>query len=147
MNDKADTPQPAATLAEFYRGLLAELGCRSSIDEEGDVIIRDESGTYCIPIFEDDEEYFQLTYPNFWPIESEEDREQAKAACMEVTKNQKAAKLFLSRNGGDVTATTDAFFASRHEIKAIFPRYIQSIKSAVAAFRQAVGGEEGSEER
>jgi hypothetical protein len=129
---------PSTGLAEFYRDFLNEEGYRASIDEDGDVAFKFEGGNYFISIYEDDGEYFQLVYPYFWEIESDEERELAKAACIEITRGQKAAKVFMVKNNADVSATAEAFFDSREDVKKIFPRYIRSIQSAVAAFREAM---------
>jgi len=129
---------PSTGLAEFYRDFLNEEGYRASIDEDGDVVFKFEGGTYFISIYEDDGEYFQLVYPFFWEIGSDEERERAKVACLEVTRGQKAAKVFLVRNDTDVSATAEAFFESREDVKQIFPRYVRCIQSAVGAFRDAM---------
>jgi len=133
-----DPEQPKTSLAEFYRDFLNEEGYRASIDEDGDVSFKHEGGNYFISIYEDDAEYFQLVYPYFWEIESDAEREQAIAACIETTRGQKAAKIFMVKDNLNVTAAAEAFFASREDVKNIFPRYIRSIQSAVSAFREVM---------
>ena len=131
-----DSEQHATGLAEFYRDYLNEEGYRPSIDEDGDVAFKFEGGNYFISIYEDDEEYFQLVYPFFWEIENDEERERAIAACIETTRGQKSVKVFMVKDNNDVSAATEAFFAAKEDVKRIFPRYLHSIQSGIAAFRE-----------
>jgi len=136
---------PSTGLAEFYRNFLNEDGYRADIDEDGDVAFKFEGGNYFISVYEDDGEYFQLVYPYFWEIDSDEELERAKVACVETTRGQKVAKVFMVKNNTDVSATAEAFFDSREDVKKIFPRYLHSIQSAVAAFREAMRQGRGRE--
>jgi hypothetical protein len=133
-----DPKLPSTGLAEFYRDFLIEDGFRATIDDDGDVSFKFEGGNYFISIYEDDGEYFQLVYPYFWEIENDEERERAKAVCIEITRGQKAAKVFMAKDDTDVSATTEAFYESREDVRNIFPRYLRCLQSAVAAFRDAM---------
>ena len=58
--------------AERYLTFLAEEGYRPRIDANGNVAFKCEGRSYV----EKDEEYFCLSYPNFWRIESDEELSQ-----------------------------------------------------------------------
>ena len=128
-------------VAEFYRDFLNEEGYRAHIDEDGDVAFKYEGGNYFISIYKDDEGYFQLVFPSFWPIESAEEFERAKMACIETTRRMKAAKVFLVRDNTDVTATVEAFVDSREDVRKTFSRYIGAIQSARSTFRDIMRGD------
>jgi hypothetical protein len=59
--------------AERYLTYLLDEGFRPHITNNGNVAFKCEGRNYYIDIDEDDEEFFFLVYPNFWPIESDEE--------------------------------------------------------------------------
>ncbi|MCL6595365.1 MAG: hypothetical protein K6V73_04045, partial [Firmicutes bacterium] len=59
-----------AQRAQGYLEFLAEEGYRPRLDADGDVVFKVEGGAYYI-LLDEDEEFFRLIYPNFWPLETE----------------------------------------------------------------------------
>lgn len=127
-----------AGLAEIYRDLLDAEGYRPTIDGDGDVAFKFEGGSYYISIYENDERYFQLVFPAFWSIDSPEELERARTACIETTQTVKSTKVFLIRNNTDVSASYEAFYASPDDVMKVFPRCIGSIQTAASTFRDAM---------
>lgn len=64
----------ASERTELYRNFLAEEGYAARIDDDGDVVFKCERMTFFISADEDDEDFFSLVCPHFWPIDSEEAR-------------------------------------------------------------------------
>ena len=62
--------------AGFYVEHLSELGYRPQIDDDGDIYFRHEGGHYYI-LGTDDEQYVQVAYLNFWPIEDDDELRRA----------------------------------------------------------------------
>ena len=130
-----------ADLAETYRDLLNDDGFRATIDDDGDVVFKYEGGTYYISIYKDDERYFQLVFPAFWSIDSADELERAKTACVKTTQTVKAAKVYLVRDNTNVSASYEAFYPSPKEAMKVFKRSIGCIQSAASAFRDAMNKE------
>ena len=59
--------------ARLYIDYLAHEGYRPTTDADGDVEFHYEGGYYYIDIETSDANYFQLVYPSFWRIESDEE--------------------------------------------------------------------------
>lgn len=118
-------------LADMYHQYLEAEGYNPEI-EEGFVKFKFEGGTYLVVVDENDEQYFRLIFPNFWPIESEDERQRALAAADHATAETKVAKLFLVRD--NVWATIEIFSAEPQEFRAVFGRCIRALKAGVSTF-------------
>jgi hypothetical protein len=117
--------------AQAYMGFLAEQGFRPTVDGDGDVAFKVEGYLYYISV-EEDEEFFRLIFPNFWPIESEDERTRAEAAALRVTNRLKVVKVLPTQRG--VLATIEMFVPSPDSVFPVFHRAIQAIQGGVSAF-------------
>lgn len=119
-------------LADIYLDYLAEQGFRPEIDSDGDISFKFEGRSYFINVYEDDREFFQLVYPCFWPIESEEERKQVVEACDYVSGHTKVAKIYTVRD--NVWATIELFVSSPEEFKGVFMRALGALSRAREKF-------------
>ena len=118
-------------LAQLYFDYLEAEGYRPEM-EEGFVRFKSDGGTYLIVVDEDDEQYFRMIFPNFWPIESEEERRKVLVAADHATSETKVAKVFTVRD--NVWATIEIFCAEPQEFQAIFSRAMRALKAGVRTF-------------
>ena len=127
---------PKQERAEMYRSFLAEEGYSPQIDKDGDVTFKYEGGGYCIIVSEQDEEFFQLIYPNFWSIDSEAEREKVAKAALQATAKTKVAKVYPVRD--NTWASIEMFCSPPDVFKAVFQRSLSAIRSSLANFKEAM---------
>lgn len=118
--------------AQAFSDYLHNEGYVPSLDAEGDIKFKCEGRTYYIILDDRDEEFFQIAFPNFWPIESEEERVKVEKAALTATSETKVAKVFPVRD--NVWATIELFCSSIDEAKAMFHRSLGALHSAVQTF-------------
>jgi hypothetical protein len=73
---------------------LRHEGYFPNVDEDGDLVFKAEGRTYVIIADEDDLQFFRMVLPNFWSIDSPEERLQVERAALQVTADVKVAKIF-----------------------------------------------------
>jgi hypothetical protein len=122
-----------AERAQTYFDFLAEEGFRPTLDEDGDVVFKVEGYMYYVSI-EEDEQFFRLIFPNFWPLENRAERERAERAALAVTSHLKVVKVLPTERG--VLATVEMFCAPPESVLPVFHRAIQAIQGAVRAFME-----------
>ena len=120
--------------ARMYKDFLAEEGYAPKFDDDGDVTFKAEGRTYFIVVSETDDEYFQLLFPNFWPIESEKERAQALLAASRATNNVKCAKVCQIKD--NMVASIEAFYVPADGFKPTFKRSLMALRSAVDQFAE-----------
>jgi len=120
--------------AKMYENFLLEEGFTPTIDQDGDVIFKAEGRTYAILIDERDEEFFRLVFPNFWPIESNEERVKVEQAALQATAETKVAKIFPVRN--NVWASIELFCSPPEAFKPVFSRSMSALRAAVGTFAE-----------
>jgi hypothetical protein len=119
--------------AERNLTFLAEEGYRPRINDVGDVSFKCEGGIYVIYIDEEDEEYFELAYPNFWPIESDEQLAQVKEASLAVSADTKVIKIFPVEDA-NTWATVEIFCSPPQAFTDIFYRCLDDLRIGVKKF-------------
>lgn len=128
------------TQARMYCDFLRNEGYEPEIDQDGDVIFRDGGRIYLILIDENDDEFFRLVFPNFWSIESEEERQRVERAAIFATAMTKVAKVFPVRH--NVWATIEMFVSPIEGFKAVFERSMRALNVAVHSFVQKMQEED-----
>ncbi|MEO0086301.1 MAG: hypothetical protein ABIK37_06700 [candidate division WOR-3 bacterium] len=116
----------------LYKTYLEEQGYKPEIDKDGDVMFRREGRVYFIFVSEKDDEYFQLVFPNFWKIESEEERRRVEQAAIAATAGTKVAKVYPVRD--NVWATIEMFCKPPDTFKPVFERAMSALNAGVATF-------------
>jgi hypothetical protein len=126
-------------LAEDIAEYLRSEGYRPTVDEDFDVIFKSEGRTYIIQADSRDPCFFRLIYPNFWSIESDDERERALAAASEANKAVKVAKIFLVRD--DTWASIELFCEDRESYKVLLAKSIGALQAAVHHYMKRMRGE------
>jgi hypothetical protein len=121
-----------AERAQMYLEYLRSEGYVPSIDGDGDVVFKYEGRTYYIIVSETDPEYFKLLFPNFWSLESPEEKVKAERSALIATLETKVAKVSPVRE--NVVATIEMFCSPPESFKNVFPRSISALRSAVQTF-------------
>jgi hypothetical protein len=120
-------------LQQMYLSYLREEGFQPSIDSDGDIAFRAEGRNFYIIVNEDDLEYFYLLFPNFWEIESEDERRQVAEAASSVTRTTKLVSVYITSR--DDTSIRACLFVSKPEdFKNHFRRMIDVILLARRKF-------------
>ncbi len=115
-----------------FQEFLREEGYPSTVDAEGDIVFKCEGHTYLILLEENDEQFFRIVFPNFWRIESQEERQQVERAALHATAETKVAKVYPL--GDNTWATIELFCPTPEEAKAVFERCLSALRAAVALF-------------
>jgi hypothetical protein len=118
--------------SEMYKTYLVGEGYKPDVDKDGDIAFKREGRWLLIIIDGGDEEYFQLAYPNFWKIESEEERQIVVSACALVTSKTKVVKVYPVKD--NVWASFEIVLPKPEDFKAVFPRAVDLLESGVRKF-------------
>ena len=121
-------------LQKMYMDYLTSEGFAPSLDSDGDVMFKYEGGTYFIIVDDKDQIYFAMLYPNFWEIESEDEKEKALLAAKEATRTAKVAKVYLTEDNTDVTMSAEIFLKTPSDFKDTFYRMLSAMSAARRAF-------------
>ena len=128
-----------AKFTDVYMEYLAAEGYRPELDKDGDVMFKKEGGLYLIMADKDDDEYFRLSFPNFWALKTEDERMKAAEACNYANRVSKVAKLTMFPN--NVWANIELYVPNREAFKPVFGRSLRSLSNAVGNFAKRMRGE------
>jgi hypothetical protein len=123
--------------AELYQTFIKEEGYVPKIDDDGDIVFKYEGRGYII-ILDDDEEYFRLVFPNFWSIETEDERTKVMVAALNTTSKTKVAKVFPVRD--NVWASVELFCSPPESFRSVFNRSMSALQSSVDIFVENMRG-------
>ena len=119
----------------MYKAYLEEEGFHPT--QEGKLLFFKEEGrSYVLFANEDDPGFFQLVYPGFWSIESDDERARAYQAANHATAATKVVKIHVQEDGQNVWASIEMFFESPEQFKGVFTRSINALKAGVANFAE-----------
>lgn len=122
----------AAAIMDF----LADRGYRPDIDGDGDVRFSVRDMTMFVGLDEKDEAYYRICLPNFWPLESAEERERAAIATHDVTSRVKAVKLIATAD--DTWCLIQTFCPSVGDLLPVMEQCIRTILSAADEYAKAM---------
>ena len=127
-------------LQDLYLEYLRDEGYKGELDEDGDISFKYEGGFYYIFIDEDDEKYFRIVYPNFWEIESDDERIKALTVTNTVNREYKCGKVLLvgKDDKKNTWAEVGVFLSDANEFKLFFTRMIGIIQSMVSDYEQGM---------
>jgi len=128
----------------LYVETLAEEGYRPKLDEDGDILFKAEGRTLYIRMYPEDTEYLQLVLPNFWKIESEEERENAHIAANHATRLTKVAKVFVTK--ANTCASIEMFLPEPSLFAKILNRSVAALRNGVEHFAEKMQDLESEEE-
>lgn len=126
-------------LVQAYLDGLETLGVEISKkvdDEDKDTIIyfKDGNGKFILSFQNSDPGFVTILFPNFYPVESEEEYVNTLMAAASVTRAVKSAKVMHSSDDKQVSIAAEFFDYSTGEKTELLKRYIGSIEKAVFSF-------------
>lgn len=113
---------------------LQDEGYSGSLDDVGDIKFKYEGGVYFIVIDETDLEFIRIVYPNFWEIESAEERQQVYEAASYASGATKVAKVYEVDD--NVWASWEILISSPQDITVFFQRALRALRTAVNHFKE-----------
>jgi hypothetical protein len=119
-------------LQSLYLEILTGSGYAPVLDEDGDVRFRHEGKSYFIEVCENDPLFFRVVHPNFWEIESEEERVCVVHAANAVNGDVSGAKIFELRD--DTWCSVELFLPSQEAFASVFDRCLLVIQQVVYQF-------------
>ena len=128
----------------LYMDTLAEEGFRPKIDEDGDIIFKSEGRSLYIRLYADDTEYMQLVMPNFWKIESDEERVCATIAANHATRVTKVTKVFVTKE--NTCASIEMFLPSPDLFAKVINRSVAALRNGAEHFVEKMKEMEHKEE-
>ncbi len=123
---------------DLYVTYLSKEGYRPEVDKDGDVIFKKEGNTFLLYAHENDEQYFGLCLPNFWPIKDEQERQKVLVACDYSNWMSKVSKTHLVKD--NVWCTVELVLPKPADFEAIFPRALGLIANGIKNFTDKMQG-------
>jgi hypothetical protein len=120
-------------LQTMYMDYMRQQGYQADIDSDGDILFKAEGRSYYIIVNDTDLEYFEILFPGFWAIESDDEWVKAAAACSYVSRSIKVAKVFLTSNN-DTSIIVDVLLINPKDFSTVFPRMMNIINTARTRF-------------
>ena len=128
-------------LAHYFADYLSKEGFSPNVDDVNDVVFKFEGRTYVIQVDARDPEFFRLIYPNFWSLESEQERQSAAVVAAEVNCGLKVAKVFMTDD--DTWASVELFINPIDNFKPVFRRSLGVLQAAANRFREGMAAARG----
>ena len=140
-NDRPIPPQRRTReeLQRLYIAALEKEGYRAECDDDGDVRFRHEGHSFFLEVREDDPMFFRVVLPNFWDVDSPEERARVIDASNLATGETKVAKVFLVRD--NTWAACELFIPAQEDFVPILQRCLLAIRSAVNIFTDHMRGD------
>ena len=127
-----NAPEKVHEQRERVMAHLAREGYKPEIDKDGDVRFKKEGGTYFVQLDASDQLFFRVGFPNFWPIESEDERLRVYAACNRTNATIKVAKVFAIKD--NVWGSLELLLQEPGDFEALFERGVILLQHAVSMF-------------
>jgi hypothetical protein len=122
----------AREASNLYLEFLREEGYRPEIDRDEDIKFKSEGRWHYVIVDRDDPSFVRLVYPNFWSLETAEERRRAVVASERATAETKVAKVYVVKD--DVWAAVEAFCVPHEVFKAVIPRGLRALRTAANVF-------------
>jgi hypothetical protein len=123
-------------LQDMYTSYLKEQGYQSSVDSDGDIEFRSEGRTFYIIVDARDLQSFRILYPNFWEIESEEEKARAVKVANYINRTTKVAKIYLNSKEDDISMDANIFIGKPEDFKLFFRRMVDLLLEERREFRE-----------
>lgn len=120
-------------IRDLHVEFLAEQGFRPKVDGEGDIHFRYEGRNHFI-METQDEHYFHLLFPNFFPLAGEVEVEEAALAASSASRATKVAKVYLNPALDNVSASVELLVAGPADVHAHLLRCLGILGAATGKF-------------
>jgi hypothetical protein len=131
-----DAQMSRRQMQDMYVSYLKEQGYQPNIDSDGDVVFKAEGGTYYIIVDENDLGSFRILYPNFWSVESLDEKTKIYEVANYINRTTKVIKVFLNSRGDNTSMDVNIFIARPEDFKLHFQRMIDLLLSERREFRE-----------
>lgn len=121
---------------------LAAEGYRPSLDADGDVTFKGDGGYYLILMDPADEQFVSINFPNFWSLDSADEKARALGAANSATMLTKVAKVVVVEVRDEVWAVADLFLEGPEQMQDLVGRALDTIKAGVAKFTELMRASE-----
>jgi hypothetical protein len=122
-----------AEIRDLHVEFLTEQGFRPKVDEEGDIHFRYE-GRHHFVMESQEDTYFHLLFPNFFPLSNEAEVEQAALAASVASRVTKVAKVYLNPGLDNVSASVELLVAKPTDVHDQFLRCLGILGTATGKF-------------
>ncbi len=122
-----------STIRDLHLEFLTEQGFRPRADEEGDIHFLYE-GRHHFIMEAQEETYFHLLFPNFFPLANKAEIEQAALAASAASRVTKVAKVYLNPALDNVCASVELLVASPTDVHGQFLRCLGILATATGKF-------------
>ena len=123
------------TKAEHVTAAIEREGLFPEIDDDGDLTLRYEGGSYIVFVDPDDEPYIRILFPNFWSVDAADERRRAYRAASRASRRSKGAKVWLREDEHSVCASMEGFLPGPEFFEYVFPRMMSALQYAAGQFR------------
>jgi hypothetical protein len=120
-------------IRDLHVEFLAEQGFRPKVDGEGDIHFRYEGRNHFI-METQDEHYFHLLFPNFFPLAGEVEVEEAALAASSASRATKVAKVYLNPALDNVSASVELLVSNPADVHAHLLRCLGILGTATGKF-------------
>ena len=113
------------TKRETVFSALQSLGFKPQIDDDGDIFVRYQMKTfYVMGTHSDDEDYLIVMFPQVYEID-EGDETKVLAACNNMTREIKFAKVYIDQTMKNVTASCEFYYNGEESLKTCLGKAIE----------------------
>jgi hypothetical protein len=123
-------------IMNLYLDYLRDEGYRPGLDRDGDIKFKHEGRTYLLLVDEQDTACVRLIFPNFWGLDTPDEKRKAVEAAERATAETKVSKVYLV--GDNVWAAFEMLCTPPETLKAVFARAIRTLKTASSKFAEQV---------
>lgn len=123
------------TKAEHVTAAIEREGLFPEIDDDGDLTLRYEGGSYIVFVDPDDEPYIRILFPNFWSVDAADERRRAYRAASRASRRSKGAKVWLREDEHSVCASMEGFLPGPEFFEYVFSRMMSALQYAAGQFR------------
>ena len=129
---------------DALKDFIADEGFRTSIDSDGDLQFKYEGWTFWIQVDKKDEEFIKILLPNFWKIESDEEKSKCYKAASKLSCEYKVAKIYVVeyKDAPNVCASMEFFIPDVEFFKKIFLRSARILAAMEKEFASVVTAKE-----
>lgn len=117
---------------QLYFDFLQTEGYVPTVNEQNDVVFKQEGKTFVISVDEEDDQFLRIVFPNFWSLESSEEMVRALAMANAVNSRIKVGKIVVVKN--QVWAVAEMFIDSSPELDEFVPRILHILRRTAEAF-------------
>ena len=121
-------------LQELYLSNLRDEGFRGEIDSDGDIRFKYEGMNCFIVVHEDDDKFHKIIFPQFWTLETQDEKIKALIITNALNRQYKNGKLYLVGDLENVTATVELFLNNEGDFKVFFLRMMSILQGMANDF-------------